>query len=216
MLLVVTRGKHYKHCVVSRFSFHILWNSVCWFRICRVGGQHWTYCTYIFSTMPAVTFRIGNVGWLNFCCYRSQVKSVRCNFKSLYHYLSWHVNNFLKINFLGVMLLSLIYLTAYLLIVTLLLRGTKWLLNWQNFRRFYLYVMTESMKSIILRHRHVLLHEDVKRHYNLNEREIIAAATLPELDDAYTRWGFVEIKFYFLNFRPKNASILFNLLIIKY
>jgi hypothetical protein len=28
----------------------------------------------------------------------------------------------------------------------------------------------------------------VKRHYNLNEREIIAAATLPELDDAYTRW----------------------------
>jgi abhydrolase domain-containing protein 2 len=43
------------------------------------------------------------------------------------------------------------------------------------------------MKSIILRHRHVLLHEDVKRHYSLNEREIIAAATLPELDDAYTR-----------------------------
>lgn len=80
------------------FSFHILWNSVCWFRIWRVGGQHWTSCTYIFSTMPAVTFRIGNVGWLNFCCYTSQVKSVRCNFKSLNHYLSWHVNNFLKIN----------------------------------------------------------------------------------------------------------------------
>lgn len=71
--------------------------------------------------------------------------------------------------------------------ITLLLRGTKWLLNWQNFRRFYLYVMTESMKSIILRHHHVLLHEDVKQHCNLNEREIIAAATLPELDDAYTR-----------------------------
>jgi len=48
-------------------------------------------------------------------------------------------------------------------------------------------VMTESMKSIILKHRHVLLHDDVKRRCNLNEREIIAAATLPELDDAYTR-----------------------------
>lgn len=47
--------------------------------------------------------------------------------------------------------------------------------------------MTESMKSIILRHRHILLHDDVKRRYNLKEREIIAAATLPELDDAYTR-----------------------------
>ena len=44
------------------------------------------------------------------------------------------------------------------------------------------------MKSIILKHRHVLLHEDVKRRYDLNEREIIAAATLPELDDAYTRY----------------------------
>ncbi|PSN52390.1 Abhydrolase domain-containing protein 2, partial [Blattella germanica] len=52
--------------------------------------------------------------------------------------------------------------------------------------RFYLYVMTESMKSIILKHRHVLLNEEVKRRYSLNEREIIASATLPELDDAYT------------------------------
>jgi abhydrolase domain-containing protein 2 len=67
------------------------------------------------------------------------------------------------------------------------LRGTKWLLNWQNFRRFYLYVMTETMKSIILKHRRVLLHDDVKQRWSLNEREIIAAATLPELDDAYTR-----------------------------
>nr|CAD7257836.1 unnamed protein product [Timema shepardi] len=67
------------------------------------------------------------------------------------------------------------------------IEGTKWLLNWQNFRRFYLYVMTESMKTIILKHRHVLLSEEVKRRFNLNEREIIAAATLPELDDAYTR-----------------------------
>ncbi|XP_044740197.1 abhydrolase domain-containing protein 2 isoform X2 [Chrysoperla carnea] len=65
--------------------------------------------------------------------------------------------------------------------------GTKFLLNWQNFRRFYLYVMTENMKNIILRHRSVLLNEDVKRRFGLQEQQIISAATLPELDDAYTR-----------------------------
>lgn len=65
--------------------------------------------------------------------------------------------------------------------------GTKWLLNWQNFRRFYLYVMTENVKNIIMKHRHVLLSDEVKNKYQLNEREIVAAATLPELDEAYTR-----------------------------
>lgn len=68
-----------------------------------------------------------------------------------------------------------------------LLRGTKYLLNWQNFRRFYLYIMTESVKNIILKHKKVLLSEEVKQRHNLNEREIISAATLPELDEAYTR-----------------------------
>ncbi|GLH13285.1 Abhydrolase domain-containing protein 2 [Gryllus bimaculatus] len=67
------------------------------------------------------------------------------------------------------------------------IESTKWLLNWQNFRRFYLYVMTESMKTIILRHRHALLSEEAKERFKLNEHEIIAAATLPELDEAYTR-----------------------------
>lgn len=38
-----------------------------------------------------------------------------------------------------------------------------------------------------MKHRKVLLADDVKRKYGLNEREIAAAATLPELDDAYTR-----------------------------
>lgn len=67
------------------------------------------------------------------------------------------------------------------------LEGTKFLLNWQNFRRVYLYIMSESVKSIILKHKHVLLSEEVKQKYNLNERDIISAATLPELDEAYTR-----------------------------
>lgn len=67
------------------------------------------------------------------------------------------------------------------------LKGTRLLLNWQNFRRFYLYIMTENMKSIILRHRSVLLSDDVRRCHKLQEQDICAAATLPELDDAYTR-----------------------------
>ncbi|KAJ1526855.1 hypothetical protein ONE63_008413 [Megalurothrips usitatus] len=65
--------------------------------------------------------------------------------------------------------------------------GSSYLLNWQNFRRVYLYVITETMKSIILRHRSVLLSENVKKMFGLNERDIVAAATLPELDEAYTR-----------------------------
>lgn len=67
------------------------------------------------------------------------------------------------------------------------IEGTKHLLNWQNFRRFYLYIMTENVKNIILRHRSTLLSEEIKNRFKLNEHEIVAAATLPELDDAYTR-----------------------------
>lgn len=38
-----------------------------------------------------------------------------------------------------------------------------------------------------MRHRKVLLSDEVKQKYQLNEREIATAATLPELDEAYTR-----------------------------
>ncbi|XP_070496963.1 abhydrolase domain-containing protein 2 [Chironomus tepperi] len=64
--------------------------------------------------------------------------------------------------------------------------ATQCLLKWQNFQRFYLYVLTENVKSIIMKHRNVLLNDEVKRKYNLNEREIVASATLPDLDEAYT------------------------------
>lgn len=67
------------------------------------------------------------------------------------------------------------------------IEGTKFLLNWQNFRRFYLYIMTESVKNIILKHKNILLSEEIKQRCNLNEWDIISAATLPELDEAYTR-----------------------------
>lgn len=65
--------------------------------------------------------------------------------------------------------------------------ATQFLLKWQNFQRFYLYVLTENVRGIIMKHRKVLLSDEVKRRFGLNEREIVAAATLPELDDAYTR-----------------------------
>ncbi|XP_063701745.1 abhydrolase domain-containing protein 2 [Culicoides brevitarsis] len=65
--------------------------------------------------------------------------------------------------------------------------ATQWLLKWQNFHRFYLYVLTENVKSIILKHRHILLCDEMKTRCDLNERDIVAAATLPELDEAYTR-----------------------------
>lgn len=86
-------------------------------------------------------------------------------------------------------ILSKLYCSTFILKFTSLFsnRGTKCLLNWQNFRRFYLYVMTENLKKIIMRNRHILLSEECKRRFNINEREIIAAATIPELDEAYTR-----------------------------
>lgn len=60
-------------------------------------------------------------------------------------------------------------------------------MNWQNFRRFYLYVMTENVKTIIRKHRHVLLSDAIKKKHHINEFDISTAATLPDLDEAYTR-----------------------------
>lgn len=47
--------------------------------------------------------------------------------------------------------------------------------------------MTENVKNIILKHRSVLLSEEVKSRYHLDEQEIYSAATLLDLDEAYTR-----------------------------
>lgn len=66
-------------------------------------------------------------------------------------------------------------------------RGTSKLLNWENFRRLYLYVMTENVKQIIRKHRHVLLSDEVKQKFGINETDISYALTLPDLDEAYTR-----------------------------
>ena len=47
--------------------------------------------------------------------------------------------------------------------------------------------MTENMRSVILRHKEALFTEEVKRKYNIDERKVLSAATLPELDEVYTR-----------------------------
>ncbi|XP_077285760.1 abhydrolase domain-containing protein 2 [Arctopsyche grandis] len=63
----------------------------------------------------------------------------------------------------------------------------KYLLHWQNFRRLYLYVMTDNYRNIITRHKHVLLSEEVRKRFQLSENSIVSAGTLPDLDEAYTR-----------------------------
>lgn len=73
----------------------------------------------------------------------------------------------------------------------LFFRATGVLLHWQNFRRLYLYALTEAIKALILKHRNKLLAEDIKEQYSINEKDIISAATLPELDDAYTRYNIL-------------------------
>lgn len=60
-------------------------------------------------------------------------------------------------------------------------------MKWENFRRLYLYVMTENVKQIIRKHKHVLLSEDVKKKYDISESEVQYALTLPDLDEVYTR-----------------------------
>lgn len=47
--------------------------------------------------------------------------------------------------------------------------------------------MTENMKRVLMAHQQLVLHDDVKARYQLCERTILSAATLPEFDDAYTR-----------------------------
>lgn len=49
--------------------------------------------------------------------------------------------------------------------------------------------MTENMKRVLMAHQQLVLTEEVKARYQLCERSILSAATLPEFDDAYTRYS---------------------------
>ncbi len=68
------------------------------------------------------------------------------------------------------------------------LRVAKYLLQWENFRRLYLFVMTENMRGILRRwQRHLFPSEAWKREHRIVERDVWSAATMLELDDVYTR-----------------------------
>ncbi|XP_064121482.1 abhydrolase domain-containing protein 2-like [Macrobrachium nipponense] len=76
------------------------------------------------------------------------------------------------------------------------LRGLQSLLGWHNLARIYLFSMTENMRSVIIKHKGILLTEEVKRKHNIDERRVLTAATLPELDEVYTRriFGFRSVE----------------------
>ena len=61
------------------------------------------------------------------------------------------------------------------------------MLQWENFRRLYLFAMTENMRLILRRWQKELFPEEVKKEKGIVERDVWSAATLYELDDAYTR-----------------------------
>ena len=84
------------------------------------------------------------------------------------------------------------------------------MLLWANFRRFYLYVMTENMKRVLMAHQQLVLTEEVKTRYQLCERSIFSAASLPEFDEAYTRYLRQFIKFNnHLKKNSKNCHLLY-------
>lgn len=47
--------------------------------------------------------------------------------------------------------------------------------------------MTENVKQIIRKHKHILLSDAVKKKYDINESDVQYALTLPDLDEVYTR-----------------------------
>ena len=61
------------------------------------------------------------------------------------------------------------------------------LLEWEGFRRLYLFVMTENFRAIMRRWQKELFPEAIKKEKGINERSVLAAATLFELDDVYNR-----------------------------
>ena len=77
--------------------------------------------------------------------------------------------------------------------------ASQLLLQWENFRRFYFFAMTENMRAILRRWQKQLFVEELKREKKINEREVWSAATLVEIDEAYTRkiWGCATLDNYY-------------------
>eukprot|EP00092_Neocalanus_flemingeri_P057755 GFUD01068719.1.p1 GENE.GFUD01068719.1~~GFUD01068719.1.p1 ORF type:complete len:487 (+),score=104.25 GFUD01068719.1:100-1560(+) len=80
--------------------------------------------------------------------------------------------------------------------------GMRMLMEWNGFRRMYMYAMTENMKAIIRRCWRELFTEQVKNKLGISERQVFNSGTLVELDDVYTRRlaGFKSVtEFYIAN-----------------
>jgi hypothetical protein len=58
---------------------------------------------------------------------------------------------------------------------------------WEGFRRLYLFAMTENMRGILRRWQKQLFTDQIKRDFDINERSVWSAATMVEVDEAYTR-----------------------------
>jgi len=66
-------------------------------------------------------------------------------------------------------------------------KASEMLLDWEGFRRLYLFVMTENMRTLLRRWQKELFPENLKKEKGINERSVWAAATLIEMDEAYNR-----------------------------
>lgn len=94
----------------------------------------------------------------------------------------YDVNGYVVLN----QVLPDVFVSTYYCIV--FSRVAKYLLQWENCRRLYLFAMTENMRSILRHWQKQLFPEELKRDKGIVERDIWSAATLFELDDAYTRY----------------------------
>ena len=95
-------------------------------------------------------------------------------------------------------------ISLYLIIISLpdlFLQGydaydcSQLLLQWENFRRLYFFAMTENMRAILRRWQKQLFPEELKQSKDINEKAVWAAATLQDLDNAYTKklYGYKTI-----------------------
>jgi len=57
------------------------------------------------------------------------------------------------------------------------------MLVWEGWRRIYFYIMTENMRSILRRWQRHLFTEDVKRRYNIVERQVSSSLLCPSRCD---------------------------------
>eukprot|EP00096_Caligus_rogercresseyi_P008162 TRINITY_DN2655_c3_g1_i1.p1 TRINITY_DN2655_c3_g1~~TRINITY_DN2655_c3_g1_i1.p1 ORF type:complete len:451 (-),score=123.33 TRINITY_DN2655_c3_g1_i1:241-1593(-) len=79
--------------------------------------------------------------------------------------------------------------------------ASKCMLDWEGFRRLYLFAMTENMKGILRRWQKQLFTESVKRDKSINEKDVWYSATLIDLDDSYTRklYNFDNVEAFYRN-----------------